>query len=106
MPKAVDTYDRSDAGKIAFERLFMQDMILDLTTEHEDMEYYLTASMLAVCEGYVRPDGFEPCNLIYDYGAFCVVISFVEYGENVVMANGCICVPEITEELTELPDGL
>lgn len=62
--------------------------------------YFLAASSVPVMtEGYVMPEQFAPCMIVYEYEGVCVCVSFVRLGEEVVSATAQFCAPEITELL-------
>ena len=51
-------------------------------------------------EGYVMPEDFTPCIVIYEYEDVCVCVSFTQIGEGVVSAAAQFAAPEITELLS------
>ena len=57
---------------------------------------FLAASSIAiVSEGYLMPEGFTPCMIVYEYEGICVSVSFAQIGEGVVMGTAQFTAPEI-----------
>ena len=54
---------------------------------------------------YARPEGFEECVLVYDFGEVAFVVSLQSQTvveQEVVRAEGCVCAPEIREMLDDI----
>ena len=58
--------------------------------------YFLAASSIPVLtEGYVMPEGFSPCIILYEYEEICAAVSFVQIGEGVVLATAQFAAPDL-----------
>lgn len=53
------------------------------------------SSMTVVTEGYLMPEGFAPCIILFEYDGICVSVSFAQIGEGVVMGTAQFTAPEI-----------
>ena len=63
--------------------------------------YFLSASSIPTLgEGYIMPENFSPCIVLYEYEGICVSVSFAEIGEGVVSATAQFVSPRIAELLT------
>ena len=63
---------------------------------------FLAASSIPVLgEGYIMPEGFAPCVILYEYESVCVCVSFVCGGEGVVSGSVQFVSPQIIELLQE-----
>jgi len=68
---------------------------------------FLAASSIPVLtEGYVMPDAFVPCIVLYEYEGICVSVSFTQLGEGVVSAAAQFCAPGLVEMLSEMPETI
>lgn len=62
---------------------------------------FLAASTIPVLsEGYIMPEGFRPCIVLYEYENICVSVSFTQIGEQVVSATAQFASPQIISLLT------
>ena len=53
----------------------------------EGVNFLAASSIAALSEGYVMPEGFAPCIVLYEYEGICVGVGFVQTGEGVVGAT-------------------
>lgn len=66
---------------------------------------FLAASMIPTLnEGYIMPEGFRPCIILYEYENICVSVSFTQIGEQVVSATVQFASPQIIQLLQEAAD--
>ena len=63
-------------------------------------EFLAAASMAVVTEGYIMPEDFSPCIVVYEYESICASVSFSRIGEGVVLATAQFAAPEIAELLS------
>ena len=61
--------------------------------------FLAASSMCTLSEGYIMPENFKPCIVVYEYEGICLCVSFAQIGEGVVMATAQFAVPEIAELL-------
>lgn len=64
------------------------------------VNFLAACSMASLAEGYVMPENFTPCIVVYEYEGVCVCVSFTQIGEGVVSAAAQFAAPEITELLS------
>ena len=64
------------------------------------VNFLAACSMAVLSEGYVMPEDFSPCVVVYEYEGVCVSVSFSQIGEGVVSAAAQFAAPEITELLS------
>lgn len=64
------------------------------------VNFLAASSMCVLSEGYLMPEGFAPCMVIYEYEDVCVSVSFTQIGEGVVSATAQFTAPEIIDLLT------
>ena len=58
---------------------------------------FLAAStVLNISEGFIMPEGFEPCMVVYEYDGICACVNFFKIGEGVVMATAQMCTKDVT----------
>lgn len=63
---------------------------------------FLAASTIpTLSEGYIMPEGFRPCVILYEYENICVSVSFTQIGEQVVSATVQFASPQIIQLLQE-----
>jgi len=65
------------------------------------VNFLAASSMAIVTEGYLMPEGFTPCMIVYEYAGICVSVSFAQIGEGVVMGTAQFTAPEIVGLLNE-----
>ncbi len=65
--------------------------------------FLAASSMATLSEGYIMPEGFKPCLIIYEYENFCVCVNFAESGEETIQASVHICTDQLAEMLNVLP---
>lgn len=58
-----------------------------------------TSGMTVVTEGYLMPEDFMPCIVLYEYDGVCVSVSFARIGEGVVLGTAQFVAPEIASLL-------
>ena len=61
--------------------------------------YIRASAVLSVASGYIMPEDFEPCILLYEYDGICIAVDFAHAGEEVVSAGAYIVAPEVKEYL-------
>lgn len=66
----------------------------------EGVNFLAASNIPTLSEGYVMPENFEPCIIVYEYEGICVCVSFVETGEGVIGATVQFASPQIAELLT------
>lgn len=57
------------------------------------------SGMTVVTEGYLMPEDFTPCIVLFEYAGICVSVSFAQIGEGVVMGTAQFVTPEIASLL-------
>lgn len=63
---------------------------------------FLAASTIPTLgEGYIMPEGFKPCIILYEYENICVSVSFTQIGEGVVSGSIQFASPQIIQLLQE-----
>lgn len=63
------------------------------------------ASVLRVSGYYALPEGFRDCIVVYDFGAVAFIESMrreTVAGQEIVVAQGCVCAREVRETLEEI----
>ncbi len=65
--------------------------------------FLAASSMATFSEGYIMPEDFKPCIIIYEYEDFCVCVNFSESGEETIQASVHICTDQLVEMLNVLP---
>ena len=81
------------------ERRLGSTLVSMVNSSYGGATFLAAASMSTLFEGYVMPEGFKPCIVIYEYEGICVSVSFAEIGEGVVMATAEFCAPEVVDML-------
>ncbi len=71
--------------------------ILSMSCAEEGADFLAASSILRINEGYIMPENFEPCLLLYEYEDICVGVTFDRCGEGVVMAHASICTDSIKQ---------
>ena len=94
----------SDAARAYFEPLIVRTLCAQASAQRGANN--LAASSALHVEGwYARPEGFEECVLVYDFGEVAFVVSLQSQTvveQEVVRAEGCVCAPEIREMLDDI----
>ena len=70
-------------------------MVVNLLIGQKSANFLAASAMVQLGEGYVMPEGFEPCVVAYEYADIAVAVSFKEAGEGVVLATAQFCPTEI-----------
>ena len=61
--------------------------------------FLAASSMCVLSEGYLMPEGFTPCIVVYEYEEICLSVSFSQIGEGVVSATAQFTSPELIDLL-------
>ena len=69
--------------------------LISLFNVKQDSTFLAASSMVQPSEGFIMPEGFEPCVVVYEYDGICVGVTFTQIGEGVVMGNAQICTDDV-----------
>lgn len=97
---AGETAGLSQAAQKHLERR-LPAMFISAANGMEGVEFLAAASVVVLSEGYVMPEDFGACIVLYEYEGISVCVSFAETGEGVVLATAQFCTPRIAELLGE-----
>ena len=64
------------------------------------VNFLAASSMCILSEGYIMPEGFAPCIVVYEYNEVCLSVSFAQIGEDVVLATAQFAAPDLIALLT------
>ncbi len=70
--------------------------LMSMFNNRQGVTFLAASTVLQSSEGYIMPEGFEPCMMIYEYYGICVGVSFAQIGEGVVMATAQMCTKDVT----------
>jgi len=70
--------------------------LLTMFNNRQSITFVAASTVLQSSEGYIMPEGFEPCMVIYEYDGICACVNFFKIGEGVVMATAQMCTKDVT----------
>lgn len=72
-------------------------MMLSSGIASQGVDFLAASSVLRISEGYIMPEGFEPCLVLYEYEDICVGVVFEQIGNEVVTASAAVCTEDIKQ---------
>lgn len=94
------TGDLPDVLAGYIERRMGSTLVSMINSSYGGVEFLSASSMAVVTEGYLMPEGFTPCIVLFEYDGICVSVSFSRIGEGVVLGTAQFASPQIKELLT------
>lgn len=82
------------------ERRMGSTLVSMINGSYGGVEFLSASSMAVVTEGYLMPEDFTPCIVLFEYDGICVSVSFSRIGEGVILGTAQFVTPEIKELLT------
>lgn len=70
--------------------------LISMFNNRQGVTFLAASTVLQSSEGYIMPEGFEPCMVIYEYDGICACVNFFQIGEDVIMAAAQVCTNDLT----------
>jgi len=75
-------------------------MVINVLIGQRGTDFLAASATVQIAKGYVEPEEFEPCVVVYEYEDIAVAVSFGKIGEGVVTSGARFCPTEICDLLT------